>query len=133
MLNTEAKSQQLIVAVGVICRNDEVLLALRPKHVHKGGLWEFPGGKVDSGETVEQALIRELNEELGVTPTAFTPLIKISHDYPEKTVVLDVWRIEQFDGVASGVEGQQIRWVKLTDLDNYQFPEANQSIIDCLV
>ena len=83
------------VAVGAIRNGQgEFLLARRPEHLHQGGLWEFPGGKVETGETVEVALRRELQEELAITVGQATPLIKIRHDYGDKRVLLDVWRVE---------------------------------------
>ncbi len=118
------------VAVGVILSTTgKILISKRPDHVHQGGLWEFPGGKVDAGETVEVALARELSEELGVRPLVIKPLIEIHHDYPDKSVLLDVWYVTQFDGEPKGNEGQAIRWVDRSELGNYQFPAANQPII----
>lgn len=118
------------VAVGVIRNSDgSILIALRPETAHQGGLWEFPGGKVESGETVDSALIRELQEELAITPLAMEPLIQIRHDYSDKSVLLEVLLVTQFSGEAKGNEGQPIRWVPINDLLNYQFPEANKPIV----
>jgi 8-oxo-dGTP diphosphatase len=118
------------VAVGVI-RNQQqqILLALRPDDVHQGGLWEFPGGKVEPAETIQQALARELEEELGITPTQVQPLIEIHHDYPDKSVFLDVWWVDAFSGEPEGREGQPVRWVPIDELPAYDFPEANQPIV----
>jgi len=98
-----------------------------------GGLWEFPGGKLDGDETVQTALVRELQEELGITPMAFESITQIRHDYPDKQVLLDVWRVTQFSGSPEGKEGQEIRWVPLTELDQYQFPAANEAIVQALM
>ena len=96
----------LHVAVGVIQAADgRVLIALRPNTVHQGGLWEFPGGKLEQGESVEQALSRELNEELGIHVLAVTLLIKIKHQYPDLAVLLDVYRVTEFSGEAFAREG----------------------------
>ena len=118
------------VAVGVIVDNRQhILIALRPEQIHQGGLWEFPGGKVEAGETVQQALTRELAEELGIITSHSRPLLDIRHDYGDKIVLLDVWWVEQFSGEPSGREGQPVQWVAVEDLSNYTFPEANQAII----
>ena len=121
------------VAVGVIVSpTGKILISKRPDHVHQGGLWEFPGGKVDGNETVEEALARELYEELGITSLTIEPLIGIRHDYPDKSVFLDVWYVTQFVGEPTGNEGQAICWVERLELGNYQFPAANQPIIAAL-
>lgn len=131
MPNTAVK--RIHVAVGVILRDEEILLAVRPNDTHMGGLWEFPGGKVDTDETVQQALVRELQEELGITATSFAPLITIQHDYTDKSVYLDVWCINGFSGQARGKEGQKIRWVNKQDLADYEFPAANVAIVNKLL
>ncbi|MGK0442269.1 MAG: 8-oxo-dGTP diphosphatase [Pseudohongiellaceae bacterium] len=121
------------VAVGVIVDTEQqILIALRPSHAHQGGLWEFPGGKVESGETVQQALIRELQEELGIIGSDLSPLTNICHDYGDKSVHLDVWWVRGFAGEPEGKEGQPIRWVNAQDLLAMEFPEANQAIITAI-
>lgn len=125
------------VAVGVILREGqdagtEVCISLRPGHLHKGGLWEFPGGKVEEEETTLAALKRELEEELGLQLLDAEPMQEILWHYPEKSVLLDVMIVTDFTGSAVGREGQQVRWVKRSDLANYAFPEANQAILDML-
>ena len=87
-----------------------MLIALRAEESHQGGLWEFPGGKVEPGESVEQALTREFEEELGIEVHSCTPFIQIRHDYTDKSVLLDVWNIESFSGAPRGREGQPIEW-----------------------
>lgn len=120
----------LHVAVGVV-RDDEgrVLLTQRASHVHQGGLWEFPGGKLEAGENVVQALQRELREEVGIEVRAARPLIKIKHRYPDLQVLLDVWSVNAFDGIATAHEGQAMRWVEPQFLSSYTFPAANLPII----
>ncbi|ARN74729.1 8-oxo-dGTP diphosphatase MutT [Oceanicoccus sagamiensis] len=126
--NTSAKLVH--VAVGVIVDSQQnILIALRPEDSHQGGLWEFPGGKVEKGETVEAALSRELNEELGLTLISCRPLIEIRHDYPDKSVLLDVWWVDDFTGQPEGKEGQPIQWVSASELSGYTFPAANTPII----
>ncbi|MFC3606595.1 Nudix family hydrolase [Stutzerimonas tarimensis] len=129
----EAAGMTLVVHVAAaVIRGEQqrILIARRPVGKHQGGLWEFPGGKVEPGESVESALARELLEELGITVEAARPLIKIRHDYPDKSVLLDVWEVTRFAGHAHGVEGQPVAWVMPEALPGYRFPEANLPIIN---
>jgi len=107
----------------------KILIARRADTQHQGGLWEFPGGKVEADESVSTALGRELHEELGITVTAARPLIKVRHDYPDKQVLLDVWEVSAFDGEPHGAEGQPLAWVSQRELVDYEFPAANQPIV----
>ena len=127
-----AETSSLHVAVGVIERNGKILLSRRAPDVHQGGKWEFPGGKVEPGETVSDALARELQEELGITPTQTTPLIQIPFSYPERRVFLDVWKVTGFRGEPAGLEGQNIAWTDLDHLGDFDFPSANRPIIEAL-
>lgn len=121
------------VAVGVIVNTDgKILIAKRPVSAHQGGLWEFPGGKVDAGEAIEQALVRELHEELAIDVLASQPLIQIRHHYPDKSVLLDVHKITHFLGAPIGNEGQPIQWVDAKALNNFEFPAANRPIISAV-
>ncbi len=124
-----------VAAAAIFNESGELLLALRDKVQHQGGLWEFPGGKVEPGETVLSALARELQEELGIeiTLTATLPLIQIPYHYPDKSVLLDVFRVNGFSGDAYGREGQPLEWVKSDDLGAYQFPAANKPIVNALL
>lgn len=126
-------SKVIHVAVGVILGQDgRILIARRPDHLHMGGRWEFPGGKVEAGESVQDALTRELREEIAIEVQAVQPLTEIRHEYPEKTVFLDTWWVTSFSGEPSGLEGQETRWVGREELDSYQFPDANQAIIEAI-
>lgn len=118
-----------VAAAVVVNPEGEILIAKRPLGVHQGGLWEFPGGKLEAGESVEEALARELHEELGIEPSQARPLIRVHHDYADKSVLLDVWRVEAFHGEAHGREGQPLKWVEPQQLREYAFPEANLPII----
>lgn len=121
------------VAVGVILNaSQQVLIARRPIGSHQGGLWEFPGGKVEAGETLEQALFRELKEELAIDVSQCSPLVTIEHDYGDKLVLLDVCMVRAFTGEAVGMEGQVLRWIGLKQLCEYQFPAANKPIVELL-
>ena len=126
-------SKQVHVAVAaIINKQQQVLLGFRKADQHQGNLWEFPGGKVESGETTYEALLREINEEVGLKITTAEPLIEISHDYGDKAVLLDVWRVSDFSGEPLGQEGQCLRWCDITDLDANEFPAANVAIIQAL-
>lgn len=121
------------VAVGVVVDPDgNILIAKRPDTSHQGGLWEFPGGKVEPGETLFAALKRELHEELAIEITTTEPLIKIRHDYGDKQVLLDVHKVMKFNGQPKGNEGQPVRWVAPADLHLYHFPAANRPIISAI-
>ena len=115
---------------------NQILIAKRPDHLHQGGLWEFPGGKVDQGESPWQALVRELREELDINVTKAEPMMQLSHDYSDKPVMLDIWQVTGFEGQARGVEGQECCWVSVAEIvaDNshYQFPAANRVILERL-
>jgi 8-oxo-dGTP diphosphatase len=118
-----------VAAAAVFDDRQRVLICRRPARAHQGGLWEFPGGKLEHGETTESALRRELKEEVGINVTSARPLIRVHHDYPDRNVLLDVWRVERFTGTAIGHEGQPIRWVLPEELKRYRFPAANTPII----
>jgi len=118
------------VAVAVIVNErDEVCISLRHENLHQGGLWEFPGGKIEQHETVEQALAREIKEELDLDIDESRPLITIPHNYLDKKVCLHVDRVISYRGQAVGTEGQQVKWVPVEKLSSYEFPAANVSII----
>jgi len=118
------------VAAGVIKnQHGQILIALRDASLHQGGLWEFPGGKLEPGETAEQALIRELKEELDINTHAATPLITVRHNYPDRHVQLNVFLVENFSGVPKGCQGQPLKWVAPDELLKFSFPAANQPIV----
>ena len=118
-----------VAAAAIFDDRGRVLISRRPAHVHQGELWEFPGGKLESGETATDALYRECHEELGIAVRAARPLIRVEHDYPDKAVLLDVWRVDDFAGTAAGCEGQAIEWVDAGNLWEYSFPAANTPVI----
>ncbi|MEJ6520789.1 8-oxo-dGTP diphosphatase MutT [Shewanella bicestrii] len=127
-------TKRIHVAVGIILNpNGQILLAKRPEHLHQGGKWEFPGGKVEQGETVTQALIRELKEEVALIVSASEPFMALSYDYPDKQVLLDIHTVSEFTGEAQGLEGQQIAWVNKHELSHYDFPDANKPILSKLL
>ena len=121
-----------VAAAAVFDISGRVLIARRPAHVHQGGLWEFPGGKLEQGESPCQALERELLEETGIRIGAARRLIQVRHEYPDKSVLLDVWRVDDYAGVPVGREGQPLEWVTLDGLQQFAFPAANIPIIQAL-
>jgi 8-oxo-dGTP diphosphatase len=121
-----------VAAAAVFDTAGRVLIARRLAHVHQGGLWEFPGGKREPDETAFAALARELHEELGITVCHARPLIQVRHDYPDKSVLLDVWRVDRFEGEPRGCEGQPLSWVKPDELADYGFPAANIPIVNAV-
>ncbi len=128
-----AKSSRVHVAVGVIENADgDIFISRRHAHLHQGNKWEFPGGKVEANESVYDALQRELAEECNIQITNACPLTVITHDYGDKQVMLDVWKVTEFTGAVAQQEGQEWRWVPIYELEAYVFPEANQAIIDIL-
>ena len=106
-----------------------VLISRRHDNLHQGGFWEFPGGKIEQAETDEQALARELREELAIGVHSAHPLITINHSYPDRAVQLRVFEVVNYSGEAEGCEGQPIQWVDVDDLKNYAFPPANRPIV----
>ncbi len=121
-----------IAAAAILNQAGQILLSLRPADSHQGGLWEFPGGKLESGEDVLQALRRELKEELDIEIQSARPLIKVNHQYEDRHILLDVWRVNQWKGREKGMEGQEIRWVPLQDIGDYAFPAADIPVINAL-
>lgn len=118
------------VAVGIIANSkNEILIAQRPAHKYCPGLWEFPGGKVEPQENVYDALCREFREEIGIEIISADPWFQLQHEYPDRVVLLDNWIIKKFSGEPRGAEGQIIRWVLPSELDQYTFPEGNVEII----
>ncbi len=125
-------SKRVHVAVAVIVQIERILISKRDIAAHQGGKWEFPGGKVEPNESIEQALVRELREEVGIDVLQHEPFMLIEHDYQDKLVKLDVHLVLEFEGQAEGKEGQLVRWVPVTDLNDYDFPAANQPIVAAL-
>ncbi len=127
--------KNLHVAVGIVRnKNGDVLLGQRLPGKHLAGYWEFPGGKVEADETVQQALARELQEELGIQVRGSRPLITVRHDYPERSVLLDTWLVSEFEGEVAdtGPEDQSLRWVHQELLSDWQLPPADRPIVDAI-
>jgi len=118
------------VVVGILINSDDhVLIAKRAADKHMGNKWEFPGGKVEKGETPEEALYREMREELGIDVKSAEFLTNVVHEYDDKKVILDVYEIRKWQGEAQGMEQQPVLWVEKQVLRNYEFPAANIEIL----
>ncbi len=124
----------LVSAVALIDRDGRVLLAQRPEGKSMAGLWEFPGGKVEIGETPEAALIRELQEELGIDTWAscLAPLTFASHSYEDFHLLMPLFACRKWQGQPMSREGQTLKWVRPNDLRTYQMPPADIPLIPIL-
>jgi 8-oxo-dGTP diphosphatase len=121
------------VAVGVILDSQgRVLITRRAPRAHQGDLWEFPGGKVEEGESLFTALTRELREELGIVIGRTSALLEVHHDYGDKLVFLDVHLVWDYSGEARPLEHQPMAWVNPTELVRFAFPAANLPIVEAL-
>ena len=121
-----------VVAGALLDASGRVLVARRPGGTHLAGRWEFPGGKLMPGESREAGLARELAEELGIRVLSAHPLIRVEHAYPDRDVVLDVWRVGSFTGEPHGREGQRIEWRDVHALDPAEFPPADVPVLAAL-
>jgi len=124
----------LVSAVALIDTDGRVLLAQRPPGKSMAGLWEFPGGKVEPGESPESALIRELHEELGIDTWAscLAPLTFASHAYPDFHLLMPLFACRKWQGIVHGREGQTLAWVKPNALRDYPMPPADIPLIPIL-
>jgi 8-oxo-dGTP diphosphatase len=124
----------LVSAVALIDADGRVLLAQRPQGKPMAGLWEFPGGKIEQGETPEKALIRELHEELGIETwtSCLAPLTFASHSYEDFHLLMPVFACRKWGGITTPKEGQKLAWVYAKDLTSYQMPDADLPIIPVL-
>lgn len=124
----------LVVAVALIDVDGRVLLAQRPPGRSMAGLWEFPGGKVEPGETPEAALIRELREEIGIDTHAscLAPLTFASHAYPRFHLLMPLFACRRWTGTAQGREGQALAWVRAGDLARHDMPPADRPLVAIL-
>ena len=122
-------SKQVQVAVAIIVRGQQVYITQRQQGQHLAGCWEFQGGKIQSGEPVEQALKRELHEEINLQFTACQAFDEITFSYPEKTVRLFFYLVTDLVNEPQPQEGQQGKWCAIADLEVAAFPEANQPVL----
>lgn len=124
----------LVSAVALIDADGRVLLAQRPESKSLAGLWEFPGGKVEPGETPEAALIRELDEELGISTHAscLAPLTFASHSYPDFHLLMPLFACRRWRGTPQSREGQNLKWARVNELRDYPMPPADLPLIPIL-
>ncbi len=124
----------LVAAVALIDADGRVLLAQRPEGKSLAGLWEFPGGKVEPGESPEACLIRELKEELGIDTwkSCLAPLTFASHAYEDFHLLMPLYACRRWEGIAHGAEGQRIAWVRANKLANYPMPPADLPLLPIL-
>ena len=117
------------VVAAILRRNGRILITRRLSYVHLPGLWEFPGGKVELEESLQQALHREIAEELGVTIDVHDRLFKIEHRYPSRVVHLYFFNCSLSEGDPKPIGVAALTWVRPSELDRFQFPEANRELI----
>jgi mutator protein MutT len=120
------------VSAALIFRDGKLLITQRHVRSHLGGLWEFPGGKREAGETFAQCLVREIREELGVEISVGELFEEISHDYPEKSVHLKFFVCKLLSGKPQPLDCAAIRWVNKTELDDHKFPAADTQLLEKL-
>ena len=120
------------VVAALIWDNDKFMICQRPAHKARALLWEFVGGKVESGETKEQALIRECQEELDVTLSVGDVFMDVVHEYPDITVHLTLFNAAIADGAPQKLEHNDIKWIKVSEIDNYDFCPADTEILEKL-
>ncbi len=121
-----------VVAAALYDNDGRVLIAQRPPGKHMAGRWEFPGGKIDDGESEQAALSRELSEELGITVGSAHPLLTIRHDYVDRSVELVMWIVEDYAGDPRSLDGQQLKWVPPARLLEEDVLEADRPFIEAL-
>jgi 8-oxo-dGTP diphosphatase len=132
---SEGKKIVLVAACALIDADRRVLIAQRPEGKPMAGLWEFPGGKVEPGETPEETLIRELKEELGIVTQVpcLAPLTFASHAYDDFHLLMPLYICRRYEGIARGLEGQAVKWVRTRDLRDYPMPAADEPLVPFLV
>nr|WP_312969580.1 8-oxo-dGTP diphosphatase MutT [Brucella intermedia] len=134
---TEVKGRRilLVAACALVDSDGRVLLTQRPEGKQLAGLWEFPGGKVEPGETPEETLIRELQEEIGITTkvACLAPLTFASHTYDDFHLLMPLYVCRRYEGIAWGLEGQALKWVRPKDMRDYPMPPADEPLIPFLL
>jgi 8-oxo-dGTP diphosphatase len=126
---------QIVVACAILDADGRVLVTQRPEGKAMAGLWEFPGGKMEDGERPEEALIRELKEELGieVQEACLAPLTFASHAYPDFSLLMPLYVCRRWAGVPEGREGQVLKWVRPPRLRDFPMPPADEPLIPALI
>lgn len=134
-MDAPAKPILLVAACALVDADGRVLITERPEGKAMAGLWEFPGGKVESGETPEQTVVRELAEELGIETrvACLAPLTFASHAYESFHLFMPLFVCRRFWGIPSGKEGQRLKWVRPRDMRAYKMPPADEPLIPFLI
>lgn len=129
------KRMVFVVACALVDADSRVLIAQRPEGKALAGLWEFPGGKLEQGETPEDCLVRELYEELGIVtkPACLAPLTFASHAYDDFHLFMPLYICRRYEGIPRGLENQAIKWVKPRQLRDYPMPPADEPLIPALI
>ena len=122
----------LVVAAALYGRDGRILIAQRPPGKHMAGRWEFPGGKVNAGESEATALARELREELGIEITSSQPFMRLAHSYNDRDVELSMWIVDSYRGEPQSLDGQGLKWVQPPLLDQEDILEADQPFVEAL-
>lgn len=126
--------KRIQVAVGIVFDKDKrVLVGQRTVRDDYFGKWEFPGGKLEEGESAQAALIREFKEEVGIEVLATKYLVQVDHDYSDRQVSLHVYTVDNYEGRVKAMEGQALEWVNLAELNSLNFLQGNQVIIETLL
>jgi 8-oxo-dGTP diphosphatase len=127
------KRTHIVAAIILNPNQSKIYITKRPTHLHQGGFWEFPGGKVESGETIQQAMARELYEEIGIEVVTQAPYQHFQYDYPDKALVFDFMLVTDFLNQPYGKEDQEGEWVEIGELSRYEFPAANVAVVEKVV
>lgn len=135
MNNISPRTLVLVSACALVDADNRILLAQRPEGKSMAGLWEFPGGKIELGETAQEALIRELHEELGITTweSCLAPLTFASHSYDDFDLLMPLFVCRKWDGYPSSKEGQALKWVRAKNLRDFNMPKADEPLIPALI
>ena len=122
-------SEPVRVAAALILREGRFLICRRPMHKARGGLWEFPGGKLEPGESAEQALIRECREELGIEVVPGPVYMRLTHEYPDLTVELILLQVDEFAGTPQLLDHSELRWIGAGETEGFAFCPADREIL----
>ncbi len=127
--------QHVHVVAAVIWRQPgagEFLIAQRRPGQHLAHLWEFPGGKLEAGESAWQALCRELDEEIAIRPTRAEPYMRVYQRYPDRNLLLEFWTVGEYEGVVAARERQGLKWISPGEIGGYRFPPADRPVLDAI-